>query len=168
MKLRKLKAKDAENMLSWMHDDNVNQFFATQFKNFDQQKVLRFIEESQTDGEQVHRACVNDEDEYLGTVSLKNIDFINKNAEYAISFCPRAHGTGAAKFATNQILQIAFHAFYLERVYLNVLSKNDRANAFYRKYGFVFEGTFKNHVFIGDELCDLNWYRMLKEEYNGF
>lgn len=165
MKLRKLQDKDAPNMLSWMYDNSINQLFATDFKNFDEEKVLNFIKASQTDGEQIHRACVNDDDEYLGTVSLKSINLINKNAEYAISFCKKAHGTGAAKFATDEILTMAFRELGLERVYLNVLSKNERANAFYKKYGFTFEGTFKHHIFVLGEFCDLNWYRILKDEF---
>lgn len=165
MRLRKLQLKDAQNMLSWMYDESINQFFAADFKSFDKKKVFDFIESSQTDGEHIHRACVSDDDEYLGTISLKNIHLINKNAEYAISFCKKAHGTGAAKFATDQILKMAFGELGLERVYLNVLSKNERANAFYKKYGFVFEGTFKNHAFSDGALCDLNWYRMLKNEF---
>ena len=166
MKLRKLQEKDAGNMLSWMHDDTINRIFATDFKSFDEHKVLSFIESSKTDGEQLHRACVNDDDEYLGTVSLKGINQINKNAEYAISFCKKAHGTGAAKYTTDEILRIAFQDLGLERVYLNVLSINERANAFYVKYGFTYEGSFKNHVFVNDAFCDLNWYRMLKEEFD--
>ena len=164
MKLRKLQPKDAPNMLSWMHDDSINRIFATNFKSFDEQKVLAFIESSQTDGENLHRACVDANDEYLGTISLKNINQTNKNAEYAISFCKKAHGTGAAKFATDEIIKIAFQELNLERVYLNVLSINERANAFYKKYGWTFEGSFKNHVSINGEFCDLNWYRILKSE----
>ena len=165
MKLRKLQAKDAKGMLSWMHDDSINQVFLTDFKSFDEKKVSDFIEASQTDGEQINRACVNDADEYLGTVSLKHINLLDKNAEYAISLCKKAHGKGVAKFATNQILKIAFQELGLERVYLNVLTKNERANSFYKKYGFVLEGTFKNHVSVDGILCDLTWYRMLKKEY---
>jgi Acetyltransferases, including N-acetylases of ribosomal proteins len=167
MELRKLQAKDAKGMLSWMHDDSINQVFLTDFKSFDEKKVLDFITASQTDGEQINRACVDDTDEYMGTVSLKHINLLDKNAEYAISLCKNAHGKGVAKYATDQILQMAFQELGLERVYLNVLTKNERANAFYKKYGFVFEGTFKNHVAVNGVLCDLTWYRMLKNEYKG-
>lgn len=165
MKLRPLEIKDAYGMLSWMHDDSINCYFATDFKNFFYEKVLGFIEKSQEDKSCLHFACVNEQDKYLGTVSLKNIDETAKNAEYAISFCKLAQGTGAALFASKEILRIAFDELKLERVYLNVITENERANAFYKKFGFIYEGVFKRHIIVNGELKDLNWYRLLKEEY---
>lgn len=166
MRLRPLEAKDAEGMLSWMHDDSINSIFAADFKSFTKDKVLSFIENSDKNKDDLHLACVNDDDEYLGTVSIKHIDREAKNAEYAVSFCKRAHGTGASSFATKEILRIAFYELGLKRVYLNVITENKRANAFYKKIGFVYEGTFKKHILINGELKDLNWYRMLKEEFD--
>lgn len=165
MILRPLEIKDADGMLSWMHDDTINCFFATDFKSFTRDKVLGFIKKSKDDNSCLHFACANEQDEYLGTVSLKNIDETAKNAEYAISFCKLAQGAGAASFASEEILKIAFDELKLERVYLNVITENQRANAFYKKFGFVYEGVFKNHILVNGELKDLNWYRLLKEEF---
>ncbi len=164
MRLRKLQEKDAAWMLEWMHDPDINRFFAADFKSNDIESVKKFINRRDC-GQNVHYACVNDEDEYLGTVSLKNINYLAKNAEYAISFGKRAHGTGAAHFATREILKIGFNELELERVYLNVLSENVRANKFYEKFGFIYEGEFKRHINIRGDLKDLKWYRMLKDEY---
>lgn len=165
MKLRKLNYNDIDDILSWMHDSNVNCFFSNNFEKFKREDVKNFIDKCYSDVENIHYACVDENDDYLGTVSLKNIDKKNKNAEYAISFCRSSHGTGSAKFATLEILKIAFEELSLEKVYLNVLSDNIRANCFYKKIGFILEGEFKKHVCIGDTLKDLNWYRMLKNEY---
>lgn len=165
MRLRPFHPKDAEGMLSWMKDKSINDVFATDFGSFTLEKVLKFIESANKDKSNLHLACVDDNDEYLGTVSLKAINKQDKNAEYAISFCKKAHGTGAAHYATQEILKIAFMELGLERVYLNVIPDNTRANAFYKKSGFVFEGTFRKHIQIKDQLKDLNWYSILKEEY---
>lgn len=165
MKLRKLNYNDIDGILSWMHDSSINCFFSNNFKDFKEEDVKNFIDNCYNDVENVHYACVDENDNYLGTVSLKNIDKKNKNAEYAISFCKSAQGTGSAKFATQEILRIAFKELTLEKVYLNVLSDNMRANCFYRKLGFTFEGEFKKHICINGILKDLNWYGMLKDEY---
>ncbi len=166
MRLRKLEPKDAQGMLSWMHNPEISSVFQCDFQNFDLDRVNGFIESAQEDSANLHRACVDDNDRYLGTVSLKNIDPVAKNAEYAISFCKEAHGTGASAFATREILNIAFNELKLERVYLNVRGDNARANSFYKKFGFIYEGSFKKHVFAGGEFKDLNWYRILREEFN--
>lgn len=165
-KLRSFKEKDAELMLEWMHDPNVTHSLSTPFSTFTMNNVLSFIEKANNQQtENLHLACVDEKDTYLGTVSLKNICKISNKAEYAISFRRAAHGTGAAKYATQEILRIAFEELELERVYLYLYSVNERANRFYQKMGFIHEGTLRKHVFFHDELCDELWYGMLKEEW---
>ena len=165
MQLRKLALKDVSGMLEWMHDPDTNRYFTENFAAYDAQKVSNFVLSAQVDGENVHRACVDDNDNYLGTISLKHIDRDNKNAEYAVSFRSDARGTGATRFATEEILKTAFEKMDLQRVYLNVLPENERANAFYRKMGFVYEGCFRKTRMIRGALRDLNWYSILKSEW---
>lgn len=165
MKLRELNLKDAEGMLEWMHDDNINSVFVKDFSSLNKEDVCAFINNSYTIENQQHYACVDEADNYLGTVSLKNIDTISKNAEYAICFCKKAHGTGVANFATNEILKIAFDELGLNRVYLNVLKENVRANNFYSKFGFKYEGCFKQHVNLRGKFFDLNWYGLMSSEW---
>lgn len=162
MQLRKLEAKDTPYMLEWMHDPDTNRLFRADFASFREEKVLQFIAHAQEDGVAIHRACVNEQDEYLGTVSLKNIDLQNKKAEYAISFRVCARGTGAALFATKEILRIAFEELALQRVYLNVLADNARANAFYKKCGFMYEGCSHKDLILNGVSHDLNWYAIVQ------
>ncbi len=165
MRLRAPLEKDAERMLSWMKNPETAEIFATDFSSFTIDKVKNFIKNANTDEANVNFICVDDDDKYLGTVSLKNIDKIAKNAEYAISFCYDAQGTGASAFATKEILKYAFNTLGLERVYLNVIPQNVRANKFYKKMGFVFEGEFRNHIVVNGKLSNLCWYSMLKDEF---
>ena len=166
MRLRNPELKDKERMLGWMKDPRTKAIFATDFASFTDEKVENFIKNANNDPKNVNFVCVDDEDKYLGTVSLKNIDPDTKNAEYAISFCYDAQGTGASSFATKEILKYAFNVLNLERVYLNVIPQNKRANSFYKKMGFVFEGEFRNHIVINGELSNLCWYGILKNEFS--
>ena len=154
--LRELKIKDAPLMLEWMKDPLVSRFFRFDFSSMTVDDCIRFIESAEDDPKTKHFAIVNEDDEYLGTISLKNIT--DKDAEYAISTRRAVHGTGVALEATRQILSYAFDDLGLERVYLNVLVDNQRANAFYRKAGFVFQYLEKNAVVINGIARDLNWY----------
>jgi RimJ/RimL family protein N-acetyltransferase len=165
MKLRKLELKDAQGMLSWMKDPEVNCFFQFSTDNITIESVNKYINDAQDTSCNMHLAITNDEDEYLGTISLKSIDNEAKNAEYAISLCKKAHGTGVAFKSTKEILRIAFEDLNLHRVYLNVIEENERANNFYKKCGFVFEGKFREHLDIRGDLKNLNWYSLLKEEF---
>jgi diamine N-acetyltransferase len=156
--LRKLKLRDTCGMLEWMHDEELMRNFRFNGTQITKESAELFIEYAQNDDVNKHYAIVSEEDEYLGTISLKNIDFKSKNAEYAIAMRKKAIGTGAALEATKQILDTAFHELGFEKVYLNVLANNKRAIRFYEKLGFVKEGEFIKHVYSNGMLQDLHWY----------
>ena len=139
MKLRELELKDAPLMLEWMHDESLVEFLQANFKEKELSDCESFIEACKHDEENKNWAICNDEDEYLGTISLKHIDKKNGNAEYAISMRKCALGTGASRFGSEELLRIAFEEMGLNRVYLNVLVDNIRANKFYEKVGFIDE-----------------------------
>lgn len=167
IKLRKLENKDVEFMLEWMHDPESKEIFQAPFSKMTAEDVLSFIASSFT-GENQHFAVVDDKnDEYLGTISLKNIDLKNENAEYAISMRKKARGTGASKRATMLLLEYAFCTLSLSRVYLCVLDSNKRAGRFYEKCGFKHEGIFRKHIKTINGLHDLLWLGIMKDEYNG-
>ena len=94
MKIRKLMPKDVKGILSWMKDPEINRFFRMDAEGATEESVLNFINASQNQENNIHLAVTDDDDNYLGTVSLKNIDKEEQNAEYAISMCKLSHGTG--------------------------------------------------------------------------
>jgi len=49
-----------------------------------------------------------DDGEYAGTVSLKNINYVDRHAEYAIVVRKEFWGTGVAKDATEAIIDYGF------------------------------------------------------------
>lgn len=165
MKLRKLEEKDAPYMLEWMHDEKVNCYFRFNPRSITLQSTLEFIKESNNDKDSYHFAIVDENDEYLGTVSLKNIDKNSLNGEYAIALRSKRQGKGTGLFATEEILAYAFNILELERVYLNVLTENKHAIHFYEKIGFKYEGEFYNHIRINNDLKSIKWYRMMRFEY---
>lgn len=163
-RLRPLEEKDAAGMLEWMTDPAIARFFRFDAASMTLNRCNAFIAGAGEQENCRHYAIVNELDEYLGTISLKEID--NGSAEYAISTRSCAHGTGAAMVATRQILRIAFENLGLNRVYLNVLAENGRANAFYRKAGFRYTHTEENALEIRGKMKDLNWYEIGKEDYD--
>lgn len=165
MRLRKLELKDADGMLEWINDSEVSRYFRFDTSRYEIDQANNFIKKSWIDQTNMHLAVVDELDEYLGTISLKNIDYYNKNAEYAISLRRKARGTGAAKKATDIILYIAFWGLGLDKVYLNVIKNNYRAISFYKKYGFQFEGELKKHIIINGEYKDLELYGLFKSKY---
>lgn len=156
--LRPLEEKDAPSMLEWMTDPSITRYFRFDTSSVTLESCQKFIAEADNQPNCLHYAIVDENDEYLGTISLKNIS--DGAAEYAISTRRNAHGTGAAMAATCRILEIAFRELKLQRVYLNVLKDNGRANAFYRKAGFCFVREEENALTIRGEQKNLNWYEI--------
>lgn len=162
--LRKLELKDIPFMLEWMCDDECKNIFQKDFNSIREEQLKDFIENSFSRCNQNFAIVDNEDDEYLGTISLKNIDYKNGNAEYAISTRRKCRGTGINTEATKQLLNYAFNELYLNKVYLNVLSNNSRAIGFYKKIGFKYEGTAKSHILINNKYMDLEWYGILNEQ----
>lgn len=166
--LRKLESKDAPSMLKWMHNTDIVKLLPTNFMKYSLEDCSRFISNARYDETVInlHFAVVNSRDEYVGTISLKNIDRVNQNAEYAIVLGEEAIGKGYALPATNSILDIAFRQLKLKKVYLCVFEENKRAIRFYEKYKFVKEGNFRSHILDYRGIYhNLLWYGLLDCEY---
>ena len=101
-------------------------------------------------------------------VNAETILIENNIAEFAICMRSKTHGTGIAKSTTDDILKMAFDTMGLHRVYLCVFASNERAINFYKKYGFVYEGTFRQHGISKKNPGSYNdtlWFSILKSEY---
>ena len=135
MKLRKLEIKDAPLMLEWMHDPDVVQNMQTDFTDKTLSDCETFIRTSQTDNKNLHLAVVDDDNTYMGTVSLKNIE--NGAAEFAIAVRKGAMGRGFSKYAMSEIIRTGFEKLKLKSVYWCVSPENKRAVKFYDKNGYT-------------------------------
>lgn len=170
IRLRELRAGDAQFMMEWMHDPDIQKCFRKDMLSITFNEVIDFCDKSiipnlLKTGDSLHFAIADENDEYLGTISLKNIDLENSIAEYAIVTRRKAWGKGIAFEATELILKKAFDTYGLQRIYLNVLADNVAAINLYEKSGFKFEGEFREHLRMGDTRKNLKWYGILSSEF---
>ena len=136
MKLRKLKLKDAPLMLEWMYDTDIVKDLRNNFASKTIEDCRAFISSSGNDERHIHYAIVSNKDEYMGTVSLKEIDKQTKSAEFGIVVRKAAMGAGYSWFGMTSIFKIAFEKLGLEFVYWCVSEDNKRACRFYDKHHF--------------------------------
>lgn len=137
MNLRKLELKDAPLMLEWMHDESVVAKLAANFAAKTIDDCRNFITASQTDGENLHLAIADEDDTYMGTVSLKHIDRNAGTAEFAITVRAAAMGKGFARFGMDSILKMGIAEVGLSAIYWCVSPANARAVRFYDKNGYT-------------------------------
>lgn len=162
--LRKLTNKDALGMLEWLNDKDISRHFSFNVRKHSIEDVYAFIQKSSIDEHNLHLAIVDENDIYLGTISLKNIDYANKHAEYAIVVRKTGHGKGIGYQASQLLIQMAKQELNLHKIYLNVLVTNLVAIRFYERIGFVQRGIFKEHLYLGEQFKDLFYYELILSE----
>ena len=137
MQLRKLEKKDAEYMLEWMHDEDVVHFLSANFAAKTIDDCYNFITDSQSFEHDINYAIVNDLDEYMGTVSLKHVNYNNGTAEFAVTIRKCAMGKGYSAYGMAEILRRGIDEFGLKEIYWCVAKVNARAVRFYDKNNYV-------------------------------
>ena len=161
MKLRKLDLKDAPLMLEWMHDDSVVNKLQTNFKSKTIDDCENFIKHSWNDEKNVHYAIVDEDDVYLGTVSIKNI--VDNTGEFAITIRAAAMGKGVGQFGMKEIIRVGLEELKLDYIYWCVSPDNIRAVRFYDKNGYErvssddlnIQGTYKK-----EQIEKYLWYKV--------
>lgn len=163
MYLRKLEIKDAPLMLSWMRDESVVGNLYTDFASKTLKDCENFICSAQEFSCDAHFAIASEEDEYMGTVSLKHIDHETASAEFAITVRKEAMGRGYSWYGMETIIEKAFNEFNLSCVYWCVSQKNHRAVRFYDKHNFHEAVDISENIRARYEgIDDLKWYSILK------
>lgn len=83
----------------------------------------------------------------IGTIGLKNFDWINRNVELFISIgnYPSDNRGGYGSDAVNTLVSYCFQRLNLHKVYLRVFESNKRAISCYEKVGMHKEGVLVDH-----------------------
>ncbi len=179
MKLRELKISDAPLMLEWMHDEDVVKDLKKDFRSMTLSDCERFIEMSRIAsgliksnigvniGGSVHLAIAGENDKYMGTVSLKEIDRNSGNAEFGITLRSEAMGQGYALYAMQEIIKLGLNAMNLKTIYWCVDPENARAVRFYDKNGYErvsYKDIDAKLNYTEKEKLKYIWYAVNKEQ----
>ena len=163
MRLRNLELKDAPFMLEWMHDENVVEKLRGNFREKTLTDAESFIIASENKEKDIHLAIASDGDEYMGTVSLKNIERNNNSAEFAITVRKSAMGRGYSWYGMEEIIQRGFEAYRLDSIYWCVSRENERAVRFYDKHNFHEAVDIPGDILKRyKDMDNLKWYSVLK------
>lgn len=163
MYLRNLEEKDAPLMLEWMHDESVVENLNVNFKEKTLDDCLTFIRAAVCKETDVHLAICSDDDEYMGTVSLKCVDRDKRNAEFAITVRATSMGRGYSWFGMKEMIRKGFDEYGLDNVFWCVSRTNNRAIRFYDKHNFHEAVDISSDILRRySKTDDLKWYSVLK------
>lgn len=159
--------RDAKYILEWMHDESVVQHLSRNFATKTIEDCEKFIMDSWETDNNLHLAIVDDEDTYMGTVSLKHIDRELQMAEFAITIRKTAMGRGISAYGMKEILRIGFEELQLKEIVWCVSPNNERAKRFYDKNGFIRQENipeiYKTY-YTEEQMKTLIWYSVQREE----
>lgn len=164
--IRKITPEDTDNIIKWRNSPDVNHNFIYR-RPLTREDHLNWLRNKVDTGDVAQFIIHSDElGRDVGSVYLRDIDPDFKKAEYGIFIgeeCARGHGIGSK--AARLILEYGFEQLDLNRIFLRVFARNERAIVSYKNAGFVFEGLFRQDVILEGVKEDVVFMSILREDY---
>lgn len=102
----------------------------------------------------------------VGLANIYDIDVHHKRAEWAFYIAdPRLRGRGIGARVEYQVICFAFDELDLHRLTCAVLDFNKPTIAMHEKFGFVREGTKRQHIRKSEGFVDVVLLGMLRDEW---
>jgi RimJ/RimL family protein N-acetyltransferase len=168
VRLRPLAESDVDHIMTWVNDPdivgNIAAFSGHAFTRDDELAYVRRIIASAGD------AVFSIEDaatgRYLGQTGLHQIHERSKVGRLACIIAARGDmGRGFGTAAIRAVLDHAFGALALHKVWLMVFRHNERGRRIYGRLGFIEEGVLREEYFHVDGWYDMVRMSMLAREW---
>lgn len=154
--LRYMNPEDTDRIVAWRNQKDIRESSFSQ-NPFTREGHLNWVREMVDTGKVVQMViCLEESDEPIGCVYLRNIDRQNRKAEYGIyigegSFRGKGIGTSAARL----MLRYGFSELCLHRIYLLAYADNLQAVKSYEKAGFSKEACMRDDIFVNGRFRDV-------------
>ena len=168
VRLRGLEPTDLERAYGWVNDREVTQYLMLRYPMSlaQEQKYLTETSSQGSSFQDVRLAIETLDGTHIGMTGLHRARPEDRGAEFGImigdkSFWSNGYGTDALQ----TLLRFAFDQMNLHKVMLGVFEFNERAQACYRKCGFVDEGRFREEYFQDGRYWDVLRMSILRREW---
>lgn len=101
----------------------------------------------------------------LGSIGLV-ITAPHRHAEMGYIIARQHWGKGYATESAAAVLRFGFETLNLNRIFAHHMTINPASGAIMRKIGMRYEGTMRGHVIKWDEVRDIAFYGITREEFN--
>lgn len=164
--LRPMTEQDTDNVIKWRNAPSVMENFIYRTP-LTRETHLNWYNNRVLTGDVAQFIIVDTEANIdVGSVYLRDIDEQNQKCEFGIFIGEEScRGKGIGAKASKLILEYAFNELKLNRVFLRVFAKNERAIKSYENAGFKYEGTFRDDVIIDGVAYDMVFMAILKEQW---
>lgn len=166
--LRPLALADLEgDYPAWLNDPEVSAYNGHHTYPYSIPAARAYIEGAQDFKKNVILAIVaKDTGKHIGNISLQNVDYVSRNAEYAIMLGDRAYwGKGIANEASQLLLAHGFTSLNLHRIYCGTSDANEPMQKLAVALGFVQEGIRREAFFKNGAYMDVIEYGLLARDF---
>jgi diamine N-acetyltransferase len=164
--LRAIERQDLPNYVEWFNDPVVLEYFG-RYRPLSLAEEEQWYEQMLQDPKTCNFA-VELEGRHVGGAGFTDIDGRNASAEVGLFIgLPELWDQGLGFDILQALLHFGFEQLNLNRIYLRVFSRNERAVHLYEKLGFKHEGRWRQAKFRNGRYQDLLWMSVLREEWAG-
>lgn len=166
--LRAPEIDDLDRNTRWINDREVTRFLSMRYEmsRLAEEGWLRDLCSKPMTFERAFFAIETKEGHHIGNVNLFKAVPEEQRAELGIMIGEKSYWSqGYGSDAIRTLLRFAFDEMNLHRVTLTVYDFNDRAQASYRKAGFVEEGRRREALYTEDAYHDIVVMAVLKDEW---
>ncbi len=104
-------------------------------------------------------------EETIGEISLKNIRWFNRKAEFSVFLKKDARGRGLGKQALEMLMEYVFLTMNLHRLEAEVIAYNKTMQAILEKMGFQPEGELREAKYFNGKYYSIFRFGLLRKEY---
>jgi [ribosomal protein S5]-alanine N-acetyltransferase len=166
--LRLLNISDADIILNWFYDREVTKFNSHGIFPKTKKEVIHYIENSFNENKLIFAICCNfgeRHDNLIGTISLQEINWINRSAELAFLINRDYWGKGIATQAGKMMLKHAFCKLNLHRVWMGTPILHIGMLKVSDKLGFTEESKLREAFYMDGLYCCISRFSILEKEY---
>lgn len=151
---------------SWFEDQEVCRY-NSHGKFFKTKSLFREYLSALNKEDRVVWAVCHVADGHIGNISLQEISFLNRTAEFAIILGDKRHwGRGVGLLAGRALLQHGFRKLDLHRIYCATAATNDGMKKLATSLGMRLEGTRRSQLFLEGARVDVIEYGILRDEFS--
>lgn len=166
--LRAPEMDDLDRNTRWINDDDVTRFLSVRYamSRLAEEAWLRDLTSKPMSYTSPFFAIETKDGQHVGNLNLFNVLPEDRSCELGIMVGEKPlWSKGYGSDALRTLLAFAFDEMNLNRVQLRTYAFNERAQAAYRKVGFVEEGRLRQAHYTGGEYSDAILMSVLRDEW---
>lgn len=167
--LKEIQDKDIENIHKGLSNPEITKYYGVHFDTLEdtkeQMEWYRNLKKNETG---IWYGIYNENDKFCGAGGFNDVNKEHQKAEIGLWLLKDFWGKGIMKQIMPKLFKIGFNNLNLNRIEGFVDSKNTKCKNALEKINFTYEGTMRENEIKNNEKIDVDFYAILKSEWQNF